>query len=166
MCWGSFVKIIIVDIFGSVCQVPSDFPLLWELLPEFVGGGRGGLLCPHFYCMSIPSGHSLLEQNWNHKQSWANKIFSPRNFELEPREPGQSVCLTGTQIEELRVAIFHQVVLRSKESRFAGWIKQMHREELRGDTERLVPFRFQGKAVVWSPSASQILGSTSTPGSS
>lgn len=48
------MKIIIVYIFGSVCQVHSDFPLLWDLLLEsmengswwgvaFGGGGRAPL---------------------------------------------------------------------------------------------------------------------------
>lgn len=33
------MKIIIVDIFGSVCQVPSDFSFLWELPLESMGSG-------------------------------------------------------------------------------------------------------------------------------
>lgn len=31
------MKIIIADLFGSVCQVSSDFPPLWELTPESIG---------------------------------------------------------------------------------------------------------------------------------
>lgn len=33
------MKIIIVYIFGSVCQVHSDFTLLWELPLESIGSG-------------------------------------------------------------------------------------------------------------------------------
>lgn len=120
----------------------------------------GGILCPHFYCMSISAGHSSLDQNWNYEKNepirsflsgiwnWSQEGQASVSFDWNYKVQIQGGHISPSGLKEQRKSICRERV------------KQMQGEELRGDTHRVpLPLRFQGTALPWSPGTSQLLGS-------